>query len=783
MTEPNKYEMKPSAQPSTYDGSQLAVEPQDTTQTPTQQDPTRQTPPAPQPPAPPDTTVSGAPRQSPTTPQLSPTAITHAGIFDKILKGLSGGDIKVVNPDGSVRVVQQSRSAMGKSIVAAALAGLMTPTKYRETPYGPATDFNATGAAAAQNAQAEMDKRRNAPQQLSDEQQARRLKFLENNSRLFNLQMASAAAKHSNWEQQQKDAAPFVDTIHQYDQDRPDDPSVPKGFLYEGMTHDEAMNVAKQPGSGITENNFIPDGGWRPVTLPDGKTEMEPTYAILNPALQNLKITPEIAAKLQKVSPQWDDLTKRVGGPANIPQSMWVHAMHDYATYNSVNNAMNRLNKTLNGKDAKDIDISETLRANKRLLPAMDKIIQGLTHPDNGLEAGENPANMLDNVMKFAPDFLKLLGLNGDSAFKKVTDLTAERAEAMARAKNAGTAKEEADPAMVAGLKVAAATLTPDQQKNIMPTLNQDVITKREAEKIQADIKGYQTSNQGDETRRLLAGGDPTEIAKFAHNVTRGDLNSIDKLPSRGDARIKAMNAAHDEAAQLGLDTTKYTDSYLQTKIKMQDDYNSRNRKTTGAQLGSFDAYLGHTAAAADALDALKSETIGLTRQPLINEASDTIGKQLTNDTNWKRWETALVPVRNEIENFLAAGYKPSEAEQGYINQVLDKHETPARIMAAITQLADTADIRLASLGKGYTDTMDSNFRGLLSPDAANSLKRLGIKSKAAAYSGVLNKGWDAQGNMQNLTDIPLAKRFVAAAGGDRQRAVELARANGWILQ
>jgi hypothetical protein len=102
-----------------------------------------------------------------------PKPSLHARIFDRILKGMSGGDIKVVAPDGSVQTVPQSRTSMGKSIVAAALTGLMTPTHYRDTPYGPVVDYGNTMADALQRGNAAQQQRQQQAQQLSDEQQAR----------------------------------------------------------------------------------------------------------------------------------------------------------------------------------------------------------------------------------------------------------------------------------------------------------------------------------------------------------------------------------------------------------------------------------------------------------------------------------------------------------------------------------------------------------------------------------------------------------------------------------
>jgi hypothetical protein len=183
-----------------------------------------------------------------------------------------------------------------------------------------------------------------------------------------------------------------------------------------------------------------------------------------------------------------------------------------------------------------------------------------------------------------------------------------------------------------------------------------------------------------------------------------------------------------------------------------------------------------------DAEKRLEGKTLGLTRSPWLNTKMSELAKQVTNDPDYKAFETSIQPVRNEIENFLAAGYKPSDSEQASINAILSPDETPARITAAVKQLAMTADDRLAAMGKTYTNTMDTNRQGLLSPDSIRTLQKMGIQSKALAYSTPFPRGWQG-GKPTLLTDRATAEKFVKAAGYDRQRAVDLARANGFILQ
>jgi hypothetical protein len=413
---------------------------------------------------------------------------------------------------------------------------------------------------------------RNQPQTLSDEQQARKLMTLQNNSKLMSLQFASAHAQHENWEQQQKDAAPFLDALHTYDQERPADPSVPKAILYEGLTHDEAFARAKQPGTGFTEANFIPDGGWKPVALPNGETEMEPTYAVINPALQKLTVTPDIAKKLSAVNPQWDDLLKKVGGPAQIPQSMWVSAWHDYSNLQRVNQALTRLNQTLNGDSAQPVDVSSIVRGNKQLIPELGTVVQALAHPANGVGDGENPANVLDVLVKNAPDLLKPLNLTTGQAVDRVNELVAKRQQTLNAAKNVGTPKELADPTVVKGLTDAAAQLPPDQQKTIMPTLKSGNVTKQDADKIQTKIKGFQTSNQADQTRRTLAAnqaakGDDTTVVAFDPSYQNIDgSKGANVVTTKGDAKDKGMQLPYKvDPSVINANVAGFND--VQTKI------------------------------------------------------------------------------------------------------------------------------------------------------------------------------------------------------------------------
>ncbi len=218
----------------------------------------------------------------------------------------------------------------------------------------------------------------------------------------------------------------------------------------------------------------------------------------------------------------------------------------------------------------------------------------------------------------------------------------------------------------------------------------------------------------------------------------------------------------------------------MDNKVATLNDYNGNKKGSTGSQITSFNAYLRHTAGAVDAEKALEKLPIGPGSIPIFNTAMDKLGKEVLDTPQWKAYETSLLPVQNEISNFLSAGYAVKAEDAELMHQVLDKHETPARITAALRQLALTADDRLASMGETYRNTMGTTFTHLLSTDSINTLKRLGIKSKAIPLATPIPRGW--QGDQPSQPSKQVLNTIWQASGGDVDAATNLARLNGWSV-
>jgi hypothetical protein len=331
--------------------------------------------------------------------------------------------------------------------------------------------------------------------------------------------------------------------------------------------------------------------------------------------------------------------------------------------------------------------------------------------------------------------------------------------------------------------------LSDADKKGVMvdvPTADKDGIThmtQGQVEKTVARMDSVIASNKGIAEKNALANGDPVQMQKTASNTIEGDPNDITKIASmRGNARANAVNAIHDEAAQRGLDTTQYGEAALEAKSNMWKDYAGGQKTPTGKQLVSFDNYLGHSAALLDAQDRLKEKTLGLTHTPILNMTLKEIGNQLTDDKDWAAYSAALEPVKNEIENFLAAGYATKSEDVANMNALLSDKLPINQVSSVIRQLADTADVRLAGLGKAYVNTMGTTYPHLMSTDSQNALKRMGIQSKALPYTQALPRGW-VNHQATQMTDKNMARAYFQAAGNDRNAAVALAKNNGWLLQ
>jgi hypothetical protein len=699
-------------------------------------------------------------------------------MFDSILKTMSGGPIYVNDPvTGQRREVQQTKGSMARAITAAALAGLFTPNQYRPGPFGGSVlDKGNTMAAAGQTGMALTQKRQDQAQQTLDQQNARRLFTLQNNAKLVQQAAAMAHQQHAVLADTVKtNQDKFMGPLSEFDAQRPaGDPSI---FQAKGQTSDEVLAA----GHKLTDNNVFIDGTTqKPNEL--GVIEDVPTYAVIRSTNADgspitLKLPEEVTAELGKYSKPYEQAYKATGGNVLVPINNYMDAIHTYHTLNSVESFMNRVQKDVNPTGQR-VSLATAYKNDPtgywQAINAAEQAIAA----GNGRPGEDTEDNVLTKIAA-APGGAKLLDLVGTP--QQVEDWKNSLISKRKLAQEGGMGEKSPAPAdTVTALRNNINALPPDDAARLMTDIPANgLMTMAQVEKLTGRIDETVKTNK----EAAIKAGDPDELAKTAQRIVfENDPSSLDEiLSARQNVREKAANVIHDTAAKAGLDTTMFTPAALKAKADTVKDYSGNKKGSTGSQIASFNAFLGHTAGAVDAEKRLEGKTLGLTRSPWVNTTMDTLGKQVTDDPDWKAYKTSLLPVQNEISNFLAAGYAVKAEDAALMQQAVDPHETPARITAALRQLAETADIRLSAIGQRYLDTVGTTYPKLLSTDSANTLKRLGINSRAIPLGTPLPRGW--QNNQpQQLTDKNVARQFFQAAGGDKMKAQQLAKANGWEL-
>jgi hypothetical protein len=687
-----------------------------------------------------------------------------------------------------------------------ALSGMMAKNTYRQGAYGPILDRQAGASDAFAAGQKTGQDWRQAPQKLSDDMIARRMSTVAANVAAAHnyaaMQQAQFSAQKEGAEAEAAQSKILQNTADQnnatlgasadaYDQALTDK-DAPKARLVKNATWDEVMNGPFK--SKMTQQLMVQDGTRSAYDPATGRTKTVPTFSLYNPDV-DIKLNKEAVDRAAKINPQFEGMYELSGGNVKMNLTRYATVTHQI---NSVNHAEDTLQSLADSKDdlAKNLGISGNVEGRLAgVVRSNPSAMKSLLEFENATAHGGNTADQLNRLLQSdgGDAIFKALGTDRDKVTSFIEAYNNRLVSARKLAEQGGMGEKAPAAQDQVNKLVDSIKTNPDlsdaDKKGVMvdvPTADKDGIThmtQGQVEKTVARMDSVIASNKGIAEKNALANGDPVQMQKTASNTIEGDPNDITKIASmRGNARANAVNAIHDEAAQRGLDTTQYGEAALEAKSNMWKDYAGGQKTPTGKQLVSFDNYLGHSAALLDAQDRLKEKTLGLTHTPVLNMTLKEIGNQLTDDKDWAAYSAALEPVKHEIENFLAAGYATKSEDVANMNALLSDKLPINQVSAVIRQLADTADVRLAGLGKAYVNTMGTTYPHLMSTDSQNALKRMGIQSKALPYTQALPRGW-VNHEATQMTDKNMARAYFQAAGNDRNAAVALAKNNGWILQ
>src|SRR5260370_20031304 len=136
---------------------------------------------------------------NPATPPPTDPHAMHVGMFDRILRMVNPGT-SYVDANGQPQTIRD-RATLGNSVIASVLAGMMTPTKYREGAYGPVVSGDATASGAFQSAKGHQTSQNDAARRQSGEMQTKKLAVISNNLTMAHQNAALAHQQHADLQQ------------------------------------------------------------------------------------------------------------------------------------------------------------------------------------------------------------------------------------------------------------------------------------------------------------------------------------------------------------------------------------------------------------------------------------------------------------------------------------------------------------------------------------------------------------------------------------------------------
>jgi hypothetical protein len=691
----------------------------------------------------------------------------HVGMFDRILRMVNPGT-SYVDANGQPQTIR-NRATLGNSVIASVLAGMMTPTKYREGAYGPVVSGDATASGAFQAGRGQQTAQNDSAQKQSDEMQTKKLAVISNNLTMAHQYAALAQQQHADLQQvADRNNSTILKDLSDYDLTQ-NDPTQ-KLVLAKGLTWDQAMSQMKGK---LSSQNAVIDGYQDVMDPATHQMTVQPTFSVINPD-SKIQMSESAAAELAKFKPAYKNAYALTDGNIRVPVGQYLSDLHTANSLSAAESFMKRADATL-GIDPKSVDFTGAVQKDPRVL-------QSVKEAENALAQGGSTADVLDRIQK-SPNgsvLLDAMGLNGDKVQKYIDDFRNEQIKNASLAKEGGVGeKVPATPEQLQAYENARRKLPADQQNEFEKA--SPIWTQGQLEKGTARLDARFAEN----TKNSIQQGDPAAIADQTRlTIGSGDLTDAkDIYSSRQNIKSKYNQALENQAIALGLQPTHFNVEALKTKSKALEDYSAAGK--VGQQLNAFKTFGEHVAGAKDANDAWAR-----TGSPYFNHAMSWWAENAANDQNYQRFKDSVIAPAKEYMNFLNAGRAEHDPDIKAMEDALNsKTATAATIYTALQTFARTADDRAKALGETYRDTVGTTFPALISKATVDNFAKLGVKSQAAALSGTLPRSQSWVSNLQPQTLVKgnpqsdaIAKKFYQAAGGDIDKMREMAHEHGYII-
>jgi hypothetical protein len=693
-------------------------------------------------PATPAQGTTAAPTAQPTAPNpyasakpLSTPAEPHSGhvaMFDRILR-LTGSPTTTVQPDGTV-TQDVSRPTLGRSILAGALAGLMTPTRYRKGTYGPVVSGDATASGAFQAGRGQQTAQNDAAQKTSDAQQTKKLAVIKNNVDMMHQYAALAQQQHQELQGvADRNNATILKDLGDYDT-KIDDPTQ-KLVLGKGLTMDQALDKLKGK---MTSQNAVIDG-YQDVMDPDThQMSVQPTFSVINPDAK-IQMSESAAAELAKFKPAYKNAYALTGGDIRMPVGQYLADVHTANSLSAAESFMKRADSALGVKP--DMDLAAAAAKDPR-------VIQSVKEAENALAQGGSTADVLDRIQK-SPNgnvLLTAMGIDQDKATKYINDTRNEQARQAALAKEGGIGDKAPAPAsMIADLTAAAKKLHPDQAQAIMAGINPAGLTVGEAEKIKNNILQAQNTNTAN-SQPTAAGPTPT---KFVFNPDAPTMDSPSlrqdltkqgvKVPANFEALYGiAHNAnplttlptnprkgSNQMSAQEGLAFIRqyinpnYQEGDYQAAASLSKELASTRQGTAGGTLYNAGTASQHLELLDEAAKALGNHDV-----QALNRLANTFGVAV-GDSPAVTFKAIAEQVNGEVGKVVAGG-TPHEAELAELRSNLNSDQSPEQTKKVIKAYVGLMAGRINEINDRSQQYFNRDVKGV-SPTTAKVFNAYGV--------------------------------------------------------
>jgi hypothetical protein len=716
--------------------------------------------------------ITGQPQGQPTTgqPPVQPTAApqaqpnqpnaaqpnaaqpnadpmdAHVSVYRKFLQGFKSPVGSYVDPSGNVKPTNIS---LGRTVLASVLAGMMSPTQYRDTPYGPVVSGSATAAGAFAAGQGVIAKQQQEAQALSDKEQSVRLMNVKNNIDQVHLMAALAQQKHQDLQGAVDSNSLFLKDLEAYDAQQPD--SKNKLILATGLTFKQAMDSPQFGQGKMTRNNLVMSGSQDIYDPQTGQTTIEPTFTLINPDA-HVALSPEAIKTIETINPSFTGLSEVTGGNVRLPVHQYLAAMNQVSTVQAAESFFKRADEALGISD--NFDLSAAVKKNRNLMPA-------IMAAENAISSGGSTADALARIQQTAGSsaIFDAMGVSQDDVTKYINKVKNEEARQTALAKEGGIGdKAPAPPQMIADLTAAAKKLHPDQAQAIMAGINPAGLTVGEAEKIKNNILQAQNSNVTN-AQPTAAGPTPTG---FVFNPDAPTMDSPTlrtnlqkqgvKLPANFEALYGiAHNAnplttlppnprkgSNQMSAQEGL---AFIRQYINPNYQ-EGDYAaaaSLSKELASTRQGTAGGTLYNAGTASQHLELLDEAAKALNNNDTqaLNHLANTFGVAIGKSPA-VTFKAIAEQVNGEVGKVVAGG-TPHEAELAELRSNLNSDQSPEQTKNVIRAYVKLMAGRISEINDRSQQYFNRDVKGV-SPTTVKVFNKYGVPAPgqvAATVNGV----------------------------------------------